>query len=1026
MIDQQRRLYEKRIAVFRRRIESLFYPHAVQFSAHYGSCDPEIDFAGRSSVQMRPIAIGEFWGQDFETGWFVLNAVVPSDWAGQAIYARLNIGGEGLVFDGDGKAIASISMHAVFQPGFVRDRFRLIDSAQGGERVELWIEATANQLFGLHQQPDPDPQDLHRFGYYRAAVQELSLVLFREDIWQLALDFRVLDDLMHSLPEKSVQRARILQACMDAIDGFEESKDGVEQARQKLKIELKKPAAASDLATTAIGHAHLDTAWLWPLRETVRKCGRTFLTQANLLEQHPGYLFGASMPQHYVFCRDRYPDVYKRVKKLVAHGRWEVQGGMWVEADCNLIGGESMVRQILHGKTFFRDEFGVDVRNLWLPDVFGYSAALPQILKKSGIDFLVTQKISWNQFNRFPHHTFIWRGIDGSEIVAHFPPEDTYNSELMPSRLRYAQENFKERAILDEFLTLFGIGDGGGGPTHEIIETGCRANDLEACPRVQFDSAQSMLDRLQDKRDQLKTWVGELYFELHRGTLTTQAFNKKMNRRMELRLRELEILCSALPIADYPQQEFDALWKSLLLYQFHDIIPGSSIAEVYRESREAYAEMEKNADRLLQRAEQAWMNPAKDTLTLVNTLSLTYTRPVLLPPDWQGREVLDETEKVLPVQNLPGGPGVQIKIPELGIRVIHKGALVQTSEKFADVAILENDFVRYELAADGTICRGFDKEAGFEFLTGKGGNVLSLYEDRPTDWDAWEIEIYYENQLLQQAVLSNRRSGTVGPVGSWLQQEFRIGDSEIIQQVVLSDNSKRLDFSTRVHWRERHKMLRVAFETPLQADQATYEIQYGSLKRPTHRNTSWDLARFEAVGHRYADLSERDYGVALLNDCKYGYKILGGMLDFNLLRSATYPDPEADRGLHEFTYSLLPHCGDCADSAVLAEAAQLNQAPLRLQGSSVLERLLPFHLCGQGVVLEAVKKAEKEEALIIRLYEPQGRRRKIELRFAHPEWAIFETSLMEDRDVSLETIDGGVLLEFTPFEIRTLKLIRLV
>jgi len=1022
MLDKERRVLEARIDVFLQHLQTLFYPQTVELSATFGACAEDIDFAARLSVVQHPVSKGQEWGENFQTGWFHLVGVVPAEWRGKPVYGRLNIGGEGLVYSASGEPLASISMHSVWQPGFKRDRFLVIESAHGGETVDLWIEATAAQLFGLQLQRDPALQNPQRFGHYRPAIQDLSLALFREDVWRLHNDCRLLDRLMRSLSDRSVRRARILQALMQSIDRFNETDQGVECARKALQPELQKPASASDLHTTAVGHAHLDTAWLWPLGETVRKCGRTFLTQAMLLEKYPDYVFGASMPQHYVFCQQRYPAVYERVKKLVAKGRWEPQGGMWVEADCNLIGGESMVRQILHGKGFFRDEFGIDVRHLWLPDVFGYSANLPQILKKSGITTMVTQKLCWNRFNRFPHHAFNWRGIDGSEVVVHFPPEDTYNSELSPAALRYAQENFEERAVLDEFLTLFGIGDGGGGPTEEMIETGLKLHDLEACPQVRFGPAQPFLDRLAEHKEKLKTWTGELYFELHRGTLTTQAFNKKMNRRLELRLRELEVLFSGLPLADYPQSDLDRLWKSLLLLQFHDILPGSSIGQVYADCRIAYAGMEKQADRLLQRAEAAWVEPAQDSLALVNTLSTPYCRPLLLPEEWRGFAVTDEDDNSIAVQDSETGALVQIDIPALAIKTIKKGVRRLQKEETNEGLVLENELIRYEFGSDGTISSAYDKEAEFEVLRGQGGNVISLYEDRPTDWDAWEIEHYYENQLLEQAKTVHHSAGSAGPISRSLGFEFRIAGSFIHQQIVLSANSKRLDFVTQVDWQERHKMLRVAFETCLHADQAVYEIQYGAIVRPTHRNTSWDAARFEVAGHRWADLSERDYGVALLNNCKYGHKITSSTIDLNLLRATTNPDPEADRGSHEFIYSLLPHIGDLADSGVVAEAAQLNQPVVVFRGRARQSNLLPVRLLGDGVVLEVAKKAEKNNDLILRFYECRGRRAKAKLLVQQADVHLFTTSLLEEGEKAVEIIDGCAALEFTPFEIKTFRL----
>ncbi len=500
MIDNERKLYEQRIEVFSKRLKSLLYEQEIPIETEYCKFDPIVPFEQRLVGKYKPIKPGDKWGKNWERAWFYLKAVVPGEWKGKKVVVRINLGGESLVFSNEGMPLAGLSFHTIWMMSeFVRDRFPITDNANGGEQIELWLEATAAQLFGLKLEEDPGIMNPVRFGNYEAAVQYVNLAIFRTDIWQLYLDCFLLNDLMKALPEKSVRRARILSALMKAIDCFHQDEKSVQNSRAFLSPELEKRSSASDLTTIAVGHAHLDTAWLWPIHETIRKCARTFSSQVQLIDKYPGYVFGASQAQHYAFVKVHYPSLYQKIKEKISQQRWEVQGGMWVEADCNLISGESMVRQILHGKNFFKDEFGIDIKNLWLPDVFGYSAAMPQILKKSGIDYFLTQKLSWNQFNRFPHHTFIWRGIDGSEVITHFPPEDNYGGDLRPSKLKYAQENFDEHAYLDEFLTLFGIGDGGSGATEEMIETGLRLADMENCPRVEFGHAQDFFDQLGKK-----------------------------------------------------------------------------------------------------------------------------------------------------------------------------------------------------------------------------------------------------------------------------------------------------------------------------------------------------------------------------------------------------------------------------------------------------------------------------------------------------------------------------------------------
>jgi alpha-mannosidase len=1027
MIRLKRKLYQQRIDVFLKRLQQLFYPEEVPMEAEYRRFDGIEAFEQRTAGQFQPISRGMPWGKDWQRAWFHMKGTVPAAWKNKTVAVRINLGGEALIFDKNGVPRYGLSVHSLWAGhDFRRDRYIITSPADGGENVELWLEASAGQLFGLQLHVDKGDQVPKQFGKYEAKLNETVLAVFRQDIWHLYLDFRVLNEQMHALPENSVRRLRILHTLNRAIDGFNGSEFNVCKTRQILQELLHQKNTASDLSTAAIGHAHLDTAWLWPVDESIRKCARTFANQLDLMDRYPGYKFGASQAQHYAFVKQYYPGLYSRIKEKVKQGRWEIQGGMWVEADNNLIGGESMVRQILHGKNFFKEEFGIDINNHWLPDVFGYSAALPQIMKKSGLDYFVTQKLSWNQFNRLPHHTFRWRGIDGTEVITHFPPEDDYNSELLPSKLMEARDNFTENYYLDEFLTLFGIGNGGGGPTEEIIETGLRLKNMEGVPGVKFTFAQEFLERLEDKRNQLPVWVGELYMEGHRGTYTTHAENKKMNRRMEHYLRELEILYASLPLTEYPSAELDAMWKTLLLNQFHDIIPGTSITPVYHETHRQYTELLTRYTRLKEHALRQMLEPRNNSVSLINTLSYTYTRPVKLPPHWSGYEIVTQQGTEVHQQQENGCPIIQLSIPPLSVVTLIKGKTKTQPppSSFQKSLVLENELICYEFSERGTISRIFDRENQREVLpAGTEGNQIILYEDRPADWDAWDIDIYYENQHLQQARLETYETVANGPVRQGIEFHYTIGNSSISQNVYLDAHSKRLDFKTCVNWNEDHKLLRVSFPLNVRSDTATYEIQYGHVKRSTHRNTGWEMAKFEAVGHRYADLSDRDYGAALLNDSKYGYKIHENEISLSLLRAPTMPDPHADRGRHTFTYCFLPHSGELIDSAVLSEAAQLNQPVICADGTNGQNTRFPVSMDTEDIVMEVIKKAEKESALILRLYEPRGKEATANLTIANAEVLdAFESDLMENNQ-SKPTLKQGILtLHVTPFEIKTIKL----
>lgn len=1013
----------RRLEHFYSRAVSNIISAAIPLTASYARSAEPVRFEERTRLAYNTIQAGEIWGRTWESAWFRLTGTVPASWRGNTVVAQLDLGGEGLVLLPDGKILQGITNGSVFDTEFGRDIVRLFNGCSGGEAVELWVEAAANGLFGMYCDLDPGPDSTNRYGFYDAKVNSIRLGVFDTEMWELTLDLRVLLGLIRSLPEKSVRRARIIHAATEGLNAFARNADSPGIFRAILAPELSKPASASSLAVTAVGHAHIDTAWLWPVNETIRKCARTFATQLDLIERYPEYIFGASQAQHYAFIKERYPALYERVKAAVKEGRWEVQGGMWVEADCNIPGGESLVRQILHGKNFFRDEFGIDVDNLWLPDVFGYSATLPQILRKSGIRYFLTQKLSWNQINEFPYHTFRWQGIDGSEVLTHFPPENTYNSQLTAESLIAAQDQFKEKEYIDEFLSLFGVGDGGGGPKEEHIQMGRRMANLEGAPRIRFGSAREFFHRLERYRDQVPVWVGELYLELHRGTLTTQAFVKWANRRLEHKLRELEMLCSCIPVARYPQKRLDDIWKIVLLNQFHDIIPGSSIWRVYRVTHEQYREALNRCEAIVTDVATELFEQDPNSVTLFNTLNCSYKGAIVLPEGWTDRTVKDAGGHFLPAQIESNRVAVHVNIAPYSFMTLTKSDTAVEPSPPLNGLILENDLVRCEFNGQGALLRCFDKEIGMEIISPEQpGNILTLYEDRPNDWDAWDVDAFYRDTPLETVKATKAEPLPSGVVRQGILFSYQTGNSRIDQKVYLGRASKRLDFDTTADWREKHRMLRVAFPTTIRAEQAIFDIQYGFLRRSTHQNTSWEQARFEAVAHRYVDLSSADFGAALLNDSKYGHRVVNGILDLNLLRSPNYPDPDADQGEHHFIYSLLPHTGDLAHSEVIAEAARLNQGLMILDGFKTGSAALPVYVTGDGISLEVLKKAEKEDCLILRVVETHGRHSSGQLVVNIRKGILLETDLLEWSDGPQIPTDKAVELRLHPFEIRTYKL----
>ena len=647
---------------------------------------------------------------------------------------------------------------------------------------------------------------------------------------------------------------------------------------------------------------------------------------------------------------------------------------------------------------------------------------MPHIIKDSGCDYFLTQKISWSQFNKFPYHTFMWRGIDGTEVLTHFPPEDTYNAPVTPVELIPAQNKLNENTIMDEFMSLFGIGDGGGGPREEHIERALRLKSLEGCPKVAFGRADDFFDRIGRVSDKLPRWVGELYLELHRGTLTTQARTKRGNRKLEQALAATEFLCSCMPLELYPAEQLDKAWKTLLINQFHDILPGSSIGKVYAVTEKEHAEQLALCSRLSTMAAEKILTPNADSAVLVNTLSYDYSDAIELPAAWNNSVIVDAKGESLPVQNENGKTYVKASIPAASsIRISKTGANTPATARTQSL-ILENSLVRYEFDANAQLIAARDKECGRDLLPqGRNGNVLSLYIDRPNNWDAWDVDIFYNQELLENAAADAAHQSFSGPVRQSIMFNLKIGESTVKQTVSLDSESKRLDFNTKVDWHESRRMLRVSFPTPLFTAEAAFDIQYGFVRRNTHRNTSWDMAKFEVAAQRYADISEHNYGIAILNDCKYGHKVLDNILDLCLLRSPKYPDWDADQGGQVFTYSLLPHAGCLEDSTVMKEAACLNRQPLFLDGFSG-SITPPCSVSSEGVTMEVLKKAEKENCHIIRLTENKGRQSQASISTVKGA-RLVETKLMEWTN-GVENIlsDGIFSTTLSPFEIRTYKL----
>ena len=1010
--EPESKIQQRRVERFYRCLDDDLFAEQRRFEARIAPSGMEhVAWEERLSRPFHPIGEGETWGTLWESAYLHLTGVIPGEWRGRPVALHLNVGGEALLFSADGMPLRSFTNTSVFAAHYRREFHEYASSAEPGE-FELWLECAGNGMLGAETNPDcPGARcDVGvirslRYGVFRPEVRRLKWKL-EIALGLLGLRFGCVNCLPEAVraafPAGSFQESRLRAVIAEAIDVYADDPANAAHSSTVLERVLNIGAPAGTMQVAAVGHAHIDTGWLWPVRETERKCVRTFANQISLLEKYPEYVFGASQPQHYLFVKERAPRLYEKIRAAVKAGRWELQGGMWVEADCNLPSGESLVRQFLHGKNFFRDEFGVDVHTLWLPDVFGYSGALPQISSKAGCRHFLTQKICWNNYNKFPYHAFRWHGIDRTELLTFFPPEDNYNTLLSPEQLNYGADNFHENHLHEEFLSLFGIGDGGGGPQEDFIERGRLCADLNGSPRVRFDRADEFFERLEKKRGLLPAWHGELYFEMHRGTLTSQARIKRDNRFCEQQLAATEFLASHLAPELYPKNELDRNWKTLLRNQFHDILPGSSIGEVYAvAARELF-------------------RPGERTLTCCNTLDRTISIRIALPENWSScAEAVSEI-------GADNRAFVQLELPP-GFTVLHRDDRPALRPAATAERVLENEWIRYRFDEAGRLAEAFDKVAGREVLAAPG-NVFTLYVDRPTGYDAWNIERYYENEPAEPVTLTACSECLRSELGSELTLEFTCGRSSTIRQKVrLNAGSRLLEFDTQIQWHERDRMLRVAFPTSIEADEAVFDIQYGFIRRPARRNTSWDMARFEVPHHRYVDLSDAEYGAALLNDCKYGCKVLDGVIDLALLRSPGWPDENADRGEQRFRYGFLPHQGTLSASDVEVQAAAFNRRVLLFPGMDASGVESPIRrISGNGIGIEALKQAEKSEDLIVRIVALGDRVARGEFRCAAAIRRVEECDLMEwrrEREIPLSK-DNGFTLELKPFEIKTLRLSR--
>jgi len=819
----------------------------------------------------------------------------------------------------------------------------------------------------------------------------------------------------------------------------------VPAAHAVLKEGIARAGAALDVEIIATGHAHIDVAWLWTLAQNRRKSGRTFYNVLRLMEQFPEFHYTQSQAQLYDYVRQDYPELFEEIKHRVAEGRWEPIGGTWVEMDCNVSGAESLARQFLLGRTFFRTHFGPQAESpvLWLPDVFGYCWTLPQLIKQAGLEYFMTTKIGWNQYNRLPYDSFWWQGLDGTRVLTHFictPGGDghwvsTYNGDASPAQIIGTWRTFQQKELHQQLLTSFGYGDGGGGPTREMLENLREMSNFPATPRVRQGAAGDFFRELEASAgERLPVWNGELYLEYHRGTYTTQSRNKRANRKSEFLLHDAEFLATLAALVNqeytYPAETLRKAWELVCLNQFHDILPGSSIGPVYAESLQQYAWVQEQARAVRDAALSAISARMGGDLLVVNPTSFSRDDLAFWPGRLKTGERLCLADGTpVPTQPVAGGTllaaGTLLPYSVTPLYIMPGEASLPDASLQVTPALLENSYLRVELNDEGDIVRIYDKANRREVLPpGAVANQFQAFEDRPVNFDAWDIDIFFDDKMWLAGPAESIRVVESGPLRATLEIQRTILHSRYTQRISLSWNSPRLDFETFIDWQERSVLLKAAFPVDILAPAATYEIQWGNVTRPTHRNTSWDWARFEVCAQKWVDLSEGDYGVSLLNDCKYGHDVREHVMRITLLRGTTLPDPQADWGEHTFTYSLLPHAGALSETT-LAAAYALNDPLIVTQGRGG-KQSMPLSLIftdRPNVIVETIKRAEDGNGIIVRFYEGLRRRGPLTLTCGFDLAGAWQTNLLEENQNVLQPAGRQVSLSVRPYQIVTLRLV---
>lgn len=956
---------------------------------------------------------GTVYGEKFGYAWFFTKICLPKECAGCKIVIKLELGGEGLVYV-NGVPFGTNRCNRIKHEHHHYVDLVLTDRAVPLEEYEIAFEAYAGDgervVFTGPIASEEEYQK--RYPYKLPVVGVSHFGIWRENIYQLFLDMEMAMDIRNAINEKSMRVMEIdnaIKKCLNVLAAIEDGEEALHKAVNDARLCLAPVLACKNGSTApkmyAFGHSHLDIAWLWTLEETKRKCARSFSSQLHLMDMYPQYKFLQSQPYLYEQTKKYYPQVYEKIKQKVREGQFIPEGGMYVESDCNIPNGESLIRQFLYGKKFFKQELGKDSEFLWLPDVFGYSAAMPQILKGCNIKYFSTQKLVWayNNSEQFPYNYFNWHGIDGSAITTIL--ESSYGSYTDAGTIIKRYESRLSQDNCDSILFAYGYGDGGAGPTRDHIENLLRLENLEGVPKCIFTSPIDYFKDLENSAYAPDDYTGELYFAAHRGVYTSQADIKKGNRKCEIALREADVWNALLQ--KNANDKIENWYKLLLLNQFHDILPGSGIAEIYQQSRQDYAE-------ILSGTEKFFINELGnegDCLTIFNSLSWQRTALIKLPQGWQGAG--DENGSLK-----EQGGYVSVTINPFSSKQIFKSDSHGGAVKNCG-SILENNLIKAQFNDYGEIISISDKETGRQWLC-SNANKLRLYRDIPRHFDAWDIDSMYCETEIELCEKAELLQGISGELYSEISFTRKISNSVISQKITLQHNSRELVFNTEIQWNEAHKLLKAEFPLAVQAQEMCNEIQFGYIKRPTHKTRQIDKDRFEVCNQKWTALTAESHTAALLNDCKYGISANGSALSLTLLRASKSPDFNADIGTHRFKYSLLLSNTNLAQSRVVQHGYELNCQPLAIKGGCKVKQMLDVT---ENIIIDTVKQAEDGSGIILRAYQPMNASQKAEIKLGFDVKAAYKTDMLENICEEVNITNGCIKTEFTAFQVQTFKLI---